>query len=334
MFWNNTEITIEGAATVMACFETVFKVRFGTATYIDVTYHSNLGINPVRYYPDANGESYLPFGDLARVLVDSGVSGAGVVVFEVVDDVDGTPVQVKVNLYAGYVPRSQDGICPPHRFPASGYNMNSMFAFDPVGAWPQSSQIEKSIDGGLTWNIQTIKTVQSDGVVEYYIPTYSYNVGDLYRVMLAGVEMWRCTVTDEECGAKMLVEWLADDQKTRQSWAFEVVDVVRTTTDTQEVDDTTYYGGTFFKTKKNWKLTVKGKVRGLSEQEARYFGNLPNAQITNTTCTEDATLTYIAIWQGQQIAAVCTDKKSERNPNSNERFDLTFTFDLYTFKTF
>ena len=332
MFWNNTEITIEGTATVMACFETVFKVRFGTATYIDVTYHTNLGINPVRYYPDANGECYLPFGDLARALVESGVSGAGIVVFEAVDDVDGTPVQVTVNLYAGYVPRSQDGIYPPHRFPVASYNMNSMFAFDPIGTWPQSAQIEKSIDGGNTWAVQTIKS--TDGVVEFYIPTYSYNVGDLYRVMLAGVEMWRCAVTEEECGAKLFVEWLADDQKTRQSWMFEIVDVVRTTTDTQSVDDTSFFGGTFFKTKKNWKLTVKGKVRGLSEQEARYFDNLPNAQINSVTCTEDVTLLWISVWQNQPVAAVCTDKKSERNPNSVERFDLTFTFDLYTFKTF
>ena len=330
MIWQNSEIKIEGAQIVYACFESVFTLTFGTATYIDVTYHTSLGIGTTRYYPDASGEAHVPFGDLARALTEQGINGS-VAIFDAVDDVDGTAVTVTVNLLAGYVPRSQEGIYPPTKLHIYA-SQPLCWAFEPIGVWPQPYTIEQSFDGGVTWS--TVSNGTTDGVLSATITT---STARLVRVLLtsSNIERWRGEVAQTICGATIYVEWLADDQTNKLSWLFEVLEVSRNVTDTRTLDDNTYYGGTFFKQKKCWKMSVKAIVRGLVESECRYFDSLPTSEITNITTNEDATMVWVIPYmQGQPCAGTCTDKKVTRHPNSTARYDLTFTFDLYTFKTF
>ena len=74
----NTEIKVDGMATVYGGFETTNTISLktgATSTYVDIDYHPSLGLPTTRYWLDADGDIEIPFGDLARALVDAGQTG-------------------------------------------------------------------------------------------------------------------------------------------------------------------------------------------------------------------------------------------------------------------
>lgn len=325
----NSEIQISGIKDVYSGYaETEVEIgRTGTysATYVDVTYYSGLGLPTTRYWFDANGTIRIPIGDLVRAYIDEGYALGNVTIFTAVDDVDGTTANCNINVNAGIIPILPDeDIFPPRRclpMPLGG-------ALVDTTAFCAAGHIMYTISHRYNGVWTTPVTKYTDG--QYIDFTLANNAGDVVKV-----GDWICEVT-HDCVRSCVLEWSADRSDKKKQWRFEVVSVTRETTDTRETEGVGVLRGTFNPTKKNWKLSAKLIVRDLAVDEIAWFDELVTGsdvkikEWRNVYYGLDSLLTYSGSEQSVQI----TDKKSTRAFGLIGTADLVFSMDVLNVKTY
>jgi len=329
----NSEIIIEGASAVFSSFaETIVRIsRTGTysATYVDVTYYSGLGLPTTRYWFDANGVIILPLGDLLRAYFAGGYGGGiTVTFFTAVDDADGTAANCDFSIFDGLPPVVPDvDVFPPRHivsydgvrfdtlaFPAFGHSVYNV-SYCNSGTWttPVMQYSDGGGFGGLYFTIKSIPVV----------------VGDIIKV-----NDWTCEVAPS-CCATCRLKWKADLYGEKE-WAFEVVSVTRSVDESLQTEGEGVLLGTFYPTEKNWHLSIKVVVRDLTPTEEIWFDDLLTgkvATIKNFGSIYDRLATYLAVTDSP-AEVVVTDKKKERKTANVSTNDLTFTLDIMQVRNF
>lgn len=304
--------------------DTILTVgRQGTysATYVDVVYHSGLGLDPVRYYFDANFQVRIPVGDLVRAYLQAGYAGGiPVTLMTVTDDADTTSFGVNVTIVEGIPPVVADDSFPPRTIVSDGgISFNTM-------AYPDSGHSSYSVSYCYsgTWTTPTTEYSGSaaPGVLTFEIKNVPQVPGNIVKV-----GDWQC-VCSHECVPAVRLSWKADiDQKT---WVFEVTDVVREVTDTSDTASDGVLGSTLQKRRKAWTLKFKLILRGLEMQEAEWFSDLVTGEVvsvSNLKSVYERFTTYFA-QANEQMKGYISDKKSTLSMSSNRR-DLTFELVLF-----
>lgn len=326
---SNSEIKVDGLGLYAGYAEEVWTVKLksgGTATYCDVDYHSALSLPTTRYWFDADGEIVLTMGDLARALVDAGVTGASVQVMQVTDNITQTALAVSAGVYAGIYPVVAGRAYPPRQVIDSGSAFSVPFSGNPLMS---ETYTPETSDDGVTWTAQT--SVTTDDYREALVPL-PMGTTKFVRLKLGASVVWQCRQMTEWCGDTALLQWTSDSGKTK-TWRFEAVSVEREVTETQTTEGSGVFRSTFFPTRKNWKLKATIKVSGLATDETWYFDDLVTGEVTACTFTTYLTMSYIALYGQTPWQAVVTDKKITRSLTA-QTTDLTFKLDLLQVRNF
>lgn len=323
---SNTEIEVDGY-TLMSGMDEVFTVKLkagATSTYVDIDYNSVLGIPTTRYWFDQDGEVVLPMGDLARAMVDGGVSGTGITVMTVTDEATQTALAVACNVFEGIVPVTGGPAFPPRKCIYIGAGMSVPFVGNPLVT--ENYDIYTSTDGATWTGPTTVTTDTSHHEALVSLPSTSSHI--FTKICRSGETepLWQCKQRRDWCGDFAYFEWKSDSGKTKR-WCFEVVSVDREVKDTRTTEGSGVFRGSFFPTAKNWVLSATVKVRDLEDDETWYFDDFVTGEITGSSIQSYVAMSYVAAYGASPWAARVTDKKVSR-PVVGATSDLTFKVEL------
>jgi len=322
-------------SNLLSGYETTITIKLasgGTSQYVDVDYHTALGLPTTRYWFDADGEIVLPFGDVLRAMCEKGATGAGVQIMSVVDSATSTTLAVSAGVYYGILPVSANvKKFPPRKClawgaPPDGYFIGNLASTETFDLYESNN--------GTTWT-QILPSVTTDiyGEAKLRMPTSSWGA-KFTKVCASGQTepLWQCRQVTEWCGDMFTASWKSDTGKNK-IWGFELLSIEREQTETRTTEGEGVLRSTYFPTQKNWKLKATVKVSDLAVDETWYFDDFVTGEVTQCTMTEYYGLSYLSIFGGSPVAAVVTDKKITRSLTA-QTTDLTFKVDLLQVRNF
>lgn len=330
----NAQIRVTGMPSAMEFGDgvlTIEKKVGATATAVTVTWTS-LGLAPALYNFDNQGLIIIPTGDIVRAMVAGGTYGAGVTLCEVKDNTTNTPMSVVISILRGDGGILNDRFVTPRNMYLYANGRYNAFCFNPLTT--TTADWERSTDGGATWTTAEAGVTSSEGLWRPNVT--AVQEGDLWRVNDSGSILWQGRVRPLcELGEMCALIW-QDDQRNQRQWCFEVVEVVRQVTETQEVERIRageFMPSSFYSVAKNFTYSLKLRVRGLSRDEVGYFDSLITSPEVVAYPNSAVTIPWIALYSGG-VQPVCNVTGKTFRRGFGETADITFDVDIIKFKQF